>query len=74
MTRDHYTVTVPMGQAALWEGARPLLGYLDMELKAITSRFSALLEPFLIALVGIVVGSMVLSVFLPIFKLHGTLV
>ena len=29
---------------------------------------------FLIALVGLLVGSMVLSVFLPIFKLHGTLV
>jgi type IV pilus assembly protein PilC len=56
----------------------PTLGelsrYLDIELKAITTRFSSLLEPFLIALVGIVVGSMVLSVFLPIFKLHGTLV
>ena len=47
--------------------------YLQMELKAITTRFSSLLEPFLIALVGIVVGSLVLSVFLPIFKLHAVL-
>ncbi|MHC4469500.1 MAG: type II secretion system F family protein [Planctomycetota bacterium] len=47
--------------------------YLEMELKAITARFSSLLEPFLIAIVGVVVGSMVLSVFLPIFRLHGGL-
>ena len=45
--------------------------YADLELKTITTRFSSLLEPFLIAIVGIVVGSLVLSVFLPIFKLHG---
>ena len=47
--------------------------YLEMELKTITARFSSLLEPFLIALVGIVVGGLVLSVFLPIFKLHAVL-
>jgi type II secretory pathway component PulF len=45
-----------------------------VELRSVTARFSALLEPFLIAIVGVIVGSLVLSVFLPIFKFHGFLV
>lgn len=48
--------------------------FADVELRSVTARFSSLLEPFLIAIVGVVVGSLVLSVFLPIFKFHGFLV
>ena len=44
-----------------------------LELKTVTSRFSTLLEPFLIAIVGILVGGMVISIFLPIFDLQARL-
>jgi len=60
-------------QGTLEETLAELTRYLKSELRSITARFSYLLEPFLIALVGLLVGSMVLSVFLPIFSLQKML-
>lgn len=60
-------------QGTLEETLAELTRYLQGELRSITARFSYLLEPFLIALVGLLVGSMVLSVFLPIFSLQQKL-
>jgi type IV pilus assembly protein PilC len=48
--------------------------FFEKQLRSVTSRFSSLLEPFLIAIVGIVVGSLVLAVFLPIFNLQAKMV
>ena len=47
--------------------------YLEEELRSITTRFSALVEPMLIVMMSVLVGSMVISVFLPIFKLQEKL-
>ena len=60
-------------QGTLVDTLGELSRFLKGELRSITARFSYLLEPFLIAFVGLLVGSMVLSVFLPIFKLQEKL-
>jgi len=60
-------------QGTLEETLGELTRYLKGELRSITARFTYLFEPVLIAVVGLLVGSMVLSVFLPIFKLQSAL-
>jgi type IV pilus assembly protein PilC len=60
-------------QGTLEKTLGELSRYLREELHSLTARVTYLLEPFLIALVAILVGSMVLSVFLPIFTLQEKL-
>ncbi|MCC7518413.1 MAG: type II secretion system F family protein [Verrucomicrobiae bacterium] len=44
--------------------------FYDSEIDAMLSGLTSLIEPLLIALLGIVIGGIVLAMFMPIFKLH----
>lgn len=44
--------------------------FYDSEIDAMLSGLTALIEPLLIAFLGVVVGGIVLAMFMPIFKLH----
>jgi type II secretory pathway component PulF len=46
---------------------------LDFEVDAGLTRFTSLLEPAMILVMGVVVGGMVLAVLLPIFQLSATI-
>ena len=60
-------------QGTLETTLEELTRYIRMEVSSLTTRLSALLEPFLIAVVGLTVGSVVFSVFAPIFDLQRRL-
>ena len=45
--------------------------FYDQQVSAAVKSLTSLIEPLLIAIMGIVVGSMVMAIFLPIFKLIG---
>jgi type IV pilus assembly protein PilC len=47
--------------------------FYDEQVAAAVESLTALIEPLMIGIMGLVVGGMVLSVFLPIFKLQGAL-
>jgi type IV pilus assembly protein PilC len=44
--------------------------FYDSEIDATLSGLTSLIEPLLIAFLGVVIGSIVLAMFMPIFKLH----
>ena len=43
--------------------------FLDEEIETVLSGLTAMIEPILIVFLGVVIGSMVICMFLPIFKL-----
>jgi type IV pilus assembly protein PilC len=43
------------------------------EVKAATEQLASVLEPILIVLVGIMIGSMVLALYLPIFGMYSAM-
>jgi type IV pilus assembly protein PilC len=47
--------------------------YLDVEVEAALAAFAAVVEPTLIAVLGLVVGFIVFSIFLPLYSLIGSL-
>lgn len=47
--------------------------FYDQQVSAMVQSLTSLIEPILIGVMGVMVGGMVLSVFLPLFKLIGTL-
>lgn len=44
--------------------------FYDSEIDATLSGFTALIEPLMIAVLGVVIGGIVVAMFMPIFKLH----
>ena len=44
--------------------------FYDTEIETTLSGLTALIEPLLIAFLGVVIGGIVLAMFMPIFKLH----
>ena len=46
--------------------------FYDEEIEATLSGLTSLIEPLLIVFLGVVVGSIVICMFLPIFKLNQT--
>ncbi len=42
----------------------------DEEIEATLDSLTSLIEPFLITILGVIVGGIVISMFLPIFKLN----
>jgi type IV pilus assembly protein PilC len=44
--------------------------YYDSEIDATLSAFTALIEPLMIAILGVIIGGIVVAMFMPIFKLH----
>jgi type IV pilus assembly protein PilC len=45
--------------------------FYDAEVKAATNQLTSLIEPLMVAFVGILVGAMVISLYLPIFSIFG---
>ena len=44
--------------------------YYDSEIEATLTGFTALIEPLMIAILGVIIGGIVVAMFMPIFKLH----
>jgi type IV pilus assembly protein PilC len=44
--------------------------FYDQEVKTTTAQLTALIEPLLIAFLGIVVGGMIVALYLPIFSIY----
>jgi len=44
--------------------------FYDAEIEATLSGFTALIEPLMIAVLGVIIGGIVVAMFMPIFKLH----
>lgn len=47
--------------------------FYDQQVETMVDQLTALIEPIMIAVMGVMVGGMVLAIFLPIFKLQGAL-
>jgi type IV pilus assembly protein PilC len=43
--------------------------FYDQEVEATTEQLTALIEPLMIAFLGVVVGSMIIALYMPIFKI-----
>jgi type IV pilus assembly protein PilC len=47
--------------------------FYDQEVKTTVESLTSLIEPLMIATMGVLVGGMVLAVFMPIFKMIGSI-
>lgn len=47
--------------------------FYDAEVKATTEQLTALIEPLMVAVVGLIVGGMVISLYLPMFTIYNSI-
>jgi len=47
--------------------------FYDAEVKATTDQLTALIEPLMVAVVGLIVGGMVISLYLPMFTIYNSI-
>lgn len=47
--------------------------FYDSEVKATTAQLTALIEPLMVAVVGVIVGGMVISLYLPMFTIYNSI-
>jgi type IV pilus assembly protein PilC len=45
----------------------------DQEIEATTSQLTSLIEPLMIAFIGVVIGGMVITLYLPIFSIYNVI-
>jgi type IV pilus assembly protein PilC len=45
--------------------------FYDAEVQAMTEALTSLIEPLLIAVIGVVVGGMIIALYLPIFNIYS---
>jgi type IV pilus assembly protein PilC len=57
---------------ALGEMLNHIATYYEEEVDAIADNLSALIEPLIIVILGVIVGSFIIAMYLPIFKLGTT--
>lgn len=62
-------IAVGEESGALGQMLSKIADFYDAEVKADTEQLTSLIEPMMVALVGIVVGAMVISLYLPIFTI-----
>lgn len=62
-------IAVGEESGALGQMLSKIADFYDAEVKADTNQLTSLIEPLMVALVGIVVGAMVISLYLPIFTI-----
>jgi type IV pilus assembly protein PilC len=61
-------IAVGEGAGALEQMLRKIADFYDQEVQATTTRLTALIEPLMIAFIGLVVGGMVVALYLPMFN------
>ncbi|WP_345802278.1 type II secretion system F family protein [Microbacterium sp. AZCO] len=66
-------VAVGEESGTLVEMLASIADFYEDEVETATSQLSATIEPLLIVIIGIVIGGMVISLYLPIFTLYGEL-
>jgi type IV pilus assembly protein PilC len=64
-------VAVGEESGTLVEMLASIADFYEDEVETATSQLSATIEPLLIVIIGIVIGGMVVSLYLPIFTLYG---
>jgi type IV pilus assembly protein PilC len=53
---------------ALDEMLRKISEFYDQDVEATTEALTSLIEPLMIAVMGVVIGSMIIALYMPIFK------
>jgi type IV pilus assembly protein PilC len=64
-------VAVGEASGSLSEMLNKLADYYEEEVNHMVDNLSSLLEPFIMALLGIIIGSFIVAMYLPIFKMGG---
>jgi type IV pilus assembly protein PilC len=64
-------IAVGEDSGALEAMLRKIADFYDSEVQAMTEALTSLIEPLLIAVIGIVVGGMIVALYLPIFNIYS---
>jgi type IV pilus assembly protein PilC len=64
-------IAVGEDSGALETMLKKIADFYDSEVEAMTEALTSLIEPLLIAVIGIVVGGMIVALYLPIFNIYS---
>lgn len=45
--------------------------FYDQEVESMTEQLTALIEPIMIAVIGVLIGGMIVALYMPIFDIYG---
>jgi type IV pilus assembly protein PilC len=64
-------IAVGEDSGALEVMLRKVSEFYDQEVEAMTEQLTALIEPIMIAVIGVLVGGMIVALYMPIFDIYG---
>ena len=64
-------ISVGEDSGALEEMLRKISDFYDQEVESTTEQLTALIEPLMIAFIGVVIGGMIVALYMPVFSIFG---